>query len=358
MSLSSFLISPPGAHSTGAGKAAPVSSAVALRPPRSGASFAAVMAEKKQRRQAEDAAGLPGKSVDGNAGFIQESAARLEMRRSHLTWSPEGIPLAGNRNNVSPRPGNGLNTGESPGFALKTDDFIRTRSGAVKKATESNKPAPTAESGEIGRLSARFESGSEGIAAIGYDGTGGTSYGKYQIASRVGGMKDFLKFLDERAPDIADRLRRGGPADTGGRKGRMPDIWRNIAREEPERFERLQEGFIHESHYKPALAAIVERTRLEEGNLSPVMREVIWSTAVQHGPAGAARLFDRADDMSGKGVGSAYERQLISNVYALRVGQFGSSTKEIQDSVARRFVREKMLALNMLDAGGATHALA
>ncbi|MEG2173400.1 MAG: hypothetical protein RRY29_09090, partial [Desulfovibrionaceae bacterium] len=37
----------------------------------------------------------------------------------------------------------------------------------------------------IGGLAAQFESGKEGIAAVGYDRHGGTSYGKFQIASRV-----------------------------------------------------------------------------------------------------------------------------------------------------------------------------
>ena len=75
------------------------------------------------------------------------------------------------------------------------------------------------------------------------------------------------------------------------------------------------------------------------------MREVIWSTAVQHGPAGAARIFDRADDLSGKPTDPAYERKLISNVYKLRAGQA---------AVHNRFRQEKTLALNMLDGGGRT----
>lgn len=134
----------------------------------------------------------------------------------------------------------------------------------------------------------------------------------------------------------------------------MPDAWRSIAKEQPERFEALQEGFIRESHYKPAVEAIAERTGLEADKLSPAMREVIWSTAVQHGPAGAARIFDRADDLSGKPTDPAYERKLISNVYKLRAGQFGSSTDEVQAAVHNRFRQEKTLALNMLDGGGRT----
>ena len=89
-------------------------------------------------------------------------------------------------------------------------------------------------------------------------------------------------------------------------------------------------------------------------SLSAAMREVIWSTAVQHGPAGAARIFDRADELSGKPTDPAYERKLISNVYKLRAGQFGSSTEAVQAAVQNRFRQEKNLALNMLDGGGRT----
>ena len=241
------------------------------------------------------------------------------------------------------------------GFALTSADFIHTRTAVgrtegAQATRRSRKSTATAETG-VGRLSARFESGGDGIAAIGYDRTGGTSYGKYQIASRVGSMKNFLNFLDGEAPDIAERLRKAGPANTGGRRGGMPDAWRAIAAEQPERFEQLQEAFIHESHYRPALEAIVQRTGLEADTLSPAMREVIWSTAVQHGPAGAARIFDRADDVSGKPEDAGYERKLISNVYKIRAGQFGSSSSQVQQAVRNRFRQEQQLALNMLDGG-------
>ncbi len=232
---------------------------------------------------------------------------------------------------------------------LSMGDFIHTRSTGKR-----TRRAATPESDGLGQLSARFESGGDGIAAIGYDRNGGTSYGKYQIASRVGSMKNFLEFLDGEAPDVAQRLRKAGPANTGGRRGGMPDAWRAIAKAQPERFEALQEAFIRESHYKPAMEAIVERTGLEADKLSPAMREVIWSTAVQHGPAGAARIFDRADNLSGKPTDPAYERMLISYVYKLRAGQFGSSTDAVQSAVQNRFRQEKTLALNMLDGGGRT----
>lgn len=234
------------------------------------------------------------------------------------------------------------------GFELTSSDFIRTRN-SVSKVGQTRRSKSRVESAGIGKLSARFESGGDGIAAIGYDSTGGTSYGKYQIASRVGSMKSFLDFLDNEAPDLSKRLRKAGPANTGSRRGAMPNEWRAIAKEQPERFERLQEAFIHETHYKPALNAIDKSTGIDSASLSPAMREVIWSTAVQHGPAGAARIFARADSMSGKATDAGYERKLISNVYNVRAGQFGSSTRQVREAVQNRFREEKQLALNMLE---------
>ncbi len=205
---------------------------------------------------------------------------------------------------------------------------------------------------EIGKLSAQFESGSKGISAIGYDRTGGTSYGKYQIASRVGSMDRFLTFLDTAAPDIAQTLRDAGPANTGGRKGSMPNAWKNIAEEQPERFEALQDKFIYDSHYVPALSAISESSPLGGEQISSVMREVLWSTAVQHGPAGAARIFARAYNAVGdsaKSNSTDVDEKVIHSVYAQRAEQFGSSTKAVQEAVRNRMHQEKNLALAMLE---------
>lgn len=246
---------------------------------------------------------------------------------------------------------------------LSSDDYVRTHNpsdaaaarGRRRTARKRHSHEAACGGEEIGSLSARFESGKAGISAIGYDSKGGTSYGKYQIASRVGSMDAFLSFLDTEAPDIARRLRSAGPANTGSRQGAMPEEWKNIAAEQPERFGSLQESFIRESHYDPAVAGITERTRLNMAELSPIMREVIWSTAVQHGPRGAVRIFEQADAAT-SGSGKKYERGLISNVYDIRSGQFGGHSDGIRASVQSRFKEEEALALNMLD--GATNRTA
>lgn len=329
-----------------------------------GASFAAVMAKEQANQSA--AAETTARRVKGRQTVARAASAGLPIRGAILAGrSPSDMlrtqafnngPVAANSTLNAGRGNSGSNlrvqaaADNGRGFALARTDFIHTAPRVARAdRTVASKSRRAEGEKSLGKLSAKFESGSDGIAAIGYDSTGGTSYGKYQIASKVGSMKSFLAFLDKEAPDLAGRLRKAGPANTGGRRGGMPNEWRAIAKEQPERFERLQESYIRETHYKPALDAIAENTGIDPDNLSSAMREVIWSTAVQHGPAGAARIFARADSMSGKAREASYERKMITNVYNVRAGQFGSSTPQVRNAVRNRFREERQLALNMLN---------
>lgn len=218
---------------------------------------------------------------------------------------------------------------------------------AVQKAVK----AATGTSGVEGSLSAQFESGSKGIAAIGWDKVGGTSYGKYQIAAKTGSMDRFLNYLDDKAPEIAQRLRSAGPAETGSRSGAMPTEWKQIAAEQPERFEQLQHGFIKGEYYDVARQKVLGQTGIDVDNAPPIVREVLWSTSVQHGPTGAAGIFGKAiNAFLGRAQGGEFSRKLIENVYDTRKGQFGSSTERVQDAVASRLDSEKEIALNMLSS--------
>ena len=147
---------------------------------------------------------------------------------------------------------------------------------------------------EIGALSAHFESGEKGPGVIGYDRNGGTSYGTYQISSRAGTMKHFIDYLSEQAPDLAGKLKAAGSANTGSRSGKMPEVWKKITAADPVRFSKLQYDFIEKSHYLPALQEISERTGLDISKAPRALQEVLWSTAVQHGPKGAAKIFTKA----------------------------------------------------------------
>ena len=88
------------------------------------------------------------------------------------------------------------------------------------------------------------------------------------------------------------------------------------------------------------------------------LQEVLFSTAVQHGPVGAARIVNRAVERMNKthlsklDSGGTAERnagrQLIRNIYNLRAGQFVSSTSKVRGAVQKRLRLEMQEALQML----------
>lgn len=200
----------------------------------------------------------------------------------------------------------------------------------------------------LGGLSAKFESGAKGIEAIGYDRVGGTSYGKYQLASKVGTMDRFIDYLADKEPQMAERLKAAGNADTGAKTGAMPEVWKAIANESPKRFEQLQHDFISRDTYEPARKKIMQATGYDLDNAPGAVKEVLWSTAVQHGPTGASQIFQRAiDTFVGQRDGD-FNSKLIESVYDKRKTQFGSSTERVRQSVQNRLEKEKTLALNML----------
>lgn len=199
----------------------------------------------------------------------------------------------------------------------------------------------------LGSLAALFESGGDGgIAAIGFDRRGGTSYGKYQMSSRAGTVDGFINYLDSHAPDIASQLKKAGRANTGSRFGNMPETWKGIASTQPKRFEDLQDKFIHSNNFSPAFKAISKAMNLQ--HMNPAMQEVLFSTAVQHGPRGAVRIFAKAFGRTG-GYEEGKEASFIRNVYKIRQTQFSDSSEGVQRAVQGRLGDELRMALSMLE---------
>ena len=204
-----------------------------------------------------------------------------------------------------------------------------------------------------GRLSAQYESNNE-IDCIGYDRCGGTSYGQFQIASKTGTMDAFIHFLEDKAPDLAAKLKTAGPANTGGKSGRMPETWKAIAAKDPQRFEALQHEFVRVTNYTPAAKSIVLTTGVDVTQRSYALREVLWSTAVQHGPGGAERIFTQAIDKASQNVASQdFDKSVIEEVYRIRGRKFFRHTKRVQEAVRSRFEDEKTTALALLDGRSA-----
>jgi hypothetical protein len=238
---------------------------------------------------------------------------------------------------------------------------------APKAPTPSVKPSTAIKVGAgaaivgapLGALSSQFETGGakNSGAIVGWDSTGGTSYGTYQIASKVGAMDSFLAFASSKGEnDIVTRLKSAGPSNTGSKQGPFVDEWKKIAAEKGASFEKLQHDFIEESQYKPAVQTLLKSTGYDVEQQSPAIKDVFFSTVVQHGQGsvkynnGAYGIFKKAIEDSGGP--NADPKKIITNVYEIRRTKFGSSTAAVQASVNKRFDKESNLAIEMLNNSG------
>ncbi|NUZ04388.1 hypothetical protein [Piscinibacter koreensis] len=199
---------------------------------------------------------------------------------------------------------------------------------------------------KLGALSARFESnGNPG--SIGHDSTGGFSYGAYQIATKTGTMAEFLKFLEKNAPAIAARLDAAGGAR--GASAGTPEFkaaWRDLGKSDPA-FADAQHAFIQSTHYDPCCARIRKNLGLDVEARSPALRNVVWSVAVQHGPAN--KIFDNA--LAGKDCAQLQDASIIDAVYGERSKverYFARSTPQVKAALVARFAEERRLAERML----------
>ena len=127
----------------------------------------------------------------------------------------------------------------------------------------------------------------------------------------------------------------------------MAEEWRRIAAEHPNRFEALQHEFISSTHYQPALKSISMTTGEDMSTRSQAVREVLWSTAVQHGPNGASEIFTQALEKLQASGKSKSDKDLIEEVYGQRMVQFAGRGR-LRVAVTSRLADEKQSALAML----------
>lgn len=307
--------------------------------------------------QAASDSGAPAQPAPGGSSVrraVDKSSVRMAV--SQNARHPDDLGHLGRVNQASGR----------GGFTKREEELLLAAAGAenilaetsrvekVKEQAEtSRKVLPSTLEHKAGRLSAQYESNAE-IDYIGYDSRGGTSYGQYQIASKTGTMDYFIRFLDDSAPDIAAKLRSAGPADTGGRSGRMPAVWKSVAAADPKRFEALQHEFIRSNNYSPAAKSIVLTTGVDVTKRSYALREVLWSTAVQHGPGGAERIFTQAIEKSeAMPGGQDFDKAVIEEVYRIRGKKFFRHNKRVREAVLSRFRDEKTTAIALLDGAPA-----
>jgi hypothetical protein len=198
---------------------------------------------------------------------------------------------------------------------------------------------------ELGGLSERYEAGNKGSSAVGWDRTGGTSFGKYQIATRTGTMNKFMEHLKKTNPEAFERLSKAGPADSG-KNGAFAQEWKKLAGEG--KLAESEHDFIKKTHFDVGMSKVKDKGLSDMIGKSKALQEVMWSTSVQHGGGGAGGMFNKVfkEGMS--------EQDLIKAIYAERGTRFGSSSRGVQQSVQNRFADEQQRALAMVGTPGGT----
>lgn len=175
----------------------------------------------------------------------------------------------------------------------------------------------------LGKLSAPYESsGNPGTVSTGKGDPGGVSYGTYQLTTN--NVKGFVQ-----QSKYANSFKGLTPGSSA-----FSNQWKAIAAKDPQGFQQEQQSYIEKTHYQPQAQKLAS-AGVNVNNLSPVLKDVIFSTSVQHGPATNIVL------NSIKKVGpNASEEALIKEIYKQRWAggsNFANSSQEMRNGVYNRF---------------------
>ena len=255
-----------------------------------------------------------------------------------------GRELLGGRDEERIPSAAGVAPGSTEASQADTTRSAASRGGLPAGASERIMPSEPLPEG-FGSLAARYESrGNPG--AIGFDNTGGWSYGSAQIATRTGTMVRFLQYLELKHPGASSILKSAG-GNEGATAGteQFKQAWRNLASTD-QQFNQTQKDFITDTHYIPLVEKVLRETGVDISQRSRTLQEVVNSTAIQHG----ARTNIVTQAIQGAGGPGASDEIIIQKIYDERPNRFGSSTAQVQASVRRRFVSERQDALRMLES--------
>lgn len=213
---------------------------------------------------------------------------------------------------------------------------------------------------DLGAVSSRYESCGK-PAAIGWDSTGGASWGEYQIATKTGTFNNFVKFVNLRFPDLGAKLTAAGAPAAAYADSKTEAVnstfgkeWLNLSKTHAD-FKKAQHEFIRATHYDPLANKIKSQTGLDinDGTHCAGLQDAVWSIAVQHGPGSSIPI------LGIKASKGKTDADYINAIYDERsnVGKyFSRSTPAVQDSVSKRYIRERRDCLAL--AGGDTTGLA
>lgn len=204
----------------------------------------------------------------------------------------------------------------------------------------------------IGDLSKRYESnGDTGCISSGYGDAGGKSYGMYQLSSNMGIVDDYIRWLRRNSYWFAENLAEHPVGSLA-----FDEAWRWLADgENREDFTKSQHDYIRDAYYKPAVAALKVAMYDVEGKHHDVMRDVVWSRAVQYGIGNIVEMFEDAV----KSIGypnlsyvddSSFDADMIKAIYlkVCSTPAWTNGSPALRQGLYSRFERECAEALERI----------
>ncbi len=198
--------------------------------------------------------------------------------------------------------------------------------------------------GKIGDVVARFESGNAGVSDVSWDKTGGSSYGKWQLSAKQGSMQEYLNWMKKRGgkeAEIANSIQAAGPLENG-KNGAAATEYKRQAAANGQLMQETQRQFLLETKFNPGLAKLSPELQ-QRINSSSALKEMFWSTVIQHGDSGGASIFRNVYNQNK----NASDEDFIKAIYADRGNHFGSSSAKTQAAVKSRFKEEVGVILGM-----------
>jgi hypothetical protein len=267
--------------------------------------------------------------------FLAEGATVTSLRQSDGSWTIRAVFPAATTTSAP--------KGTAPG-------------GTTTVAAPTAAAAASDSSEWLGKLSEKFETGGRGPGTVstGIGDAGGVSYGSYQMTSRDGGTVG--RFVAR--PEFPWRAEFAGL--TPGTDA-FTAKWKAIAAAQPREFQAAQHEYIKRTHFDLLVANILANDGLDVTARSHALQNVVWSTAVQHGP-NAAVVHNALATLKSQGALAVnamdFDKNAITAIYMERgrkgangsLVHFSNNSAAVQQGVAKRFVDELRDALQMLAA--------
>ena len=202
---------------------------------------------------------------------------------------------------------------------------------------------------QSGFLSRQFES-SDKSNAIGYDETGGNSYGDYQIETKSGTMNDFIEYMKNKKEyqKYYNELHKIEKKVSLSGDNTFKNIWNKIS--EDNNFKQAQHDFIIDKKYNKLMDGINDIKGINIEKRNSLLKELLISVAVQHGETGGKNIIRSA---LGNDVSNLSDEDIITRIYDERSNVdrwFKSSSENVKNSVKKRFQDEKSKVLRLLNS--------